>query len=637
MHKQLFIKRGRRFVVTAAAVLTLLFSCLPLQAVRALEPAQEQLFTQAAAEFSVPKELLLAISYNETRWQSSGDTATSDGGIGLMHLTAPLQVEDGRGDPSRPMPTHQTDGGTYTLDRAAALLHVPADTLKHNDAQNVRGGAAVLAALAKDEHDGTLPADINGWYDAVAQYSTASSEEGRQRFADAVYQTLGQGTPSVAVDGSQHMSLRAKTDLQPHAAKLQQNNGTECPTTVTCHFIPAGYAQNSADPADYGNYDHANRPKDMKIKYIVIHDTEGSYTSAINHFQDTKAYVSCNYIIRSSDGDITQMVRNEDVQWCAGDWYVNMHSINIEHEAFAAQGAQWYTEAMYQSSANLVRYLAKKYNVPLDREHIIGHDNIPTITPAKLPAQHWDPGPYWDWNHYMALLHGVSDQQERSRMTKPQGTQKSVTIAPSFATNQPAIQDCSTGTCTTLPAQGSNAVFLHTQPDAASPLLSDPYLHAPGEPGTNHIDDWGSKASTGKRFAVADRHGDWTAIWYGGTKGWFYNPAAQPAAYPSRDSVLTPKAGKTSIPVYGAAYPQNAADYPSGVPVQTLSPLYNMPAGQSYVTTAEKLPTDYFHDATVDYSQPHDHEIIIGQEKYYQITYNQRIAYVKASDVKLTR
>jgi N-acetyl-anhydromuramyl-L-alanine amidase AmpD len=430
----------------------------------------------------------------------------------------------------------------------------------------------------------------------------------------------------------QDLSVQNKTLLAPQTV----SGGAECPSTLNCRFIPAGYAQNSADPTDYGNYDNANRPHDMAIKYIVIHDTEGSYDSAINHFQDTTSYVSGNYIIRSSDGAITQMVHNQDVSWGARDWYVNMHAINIEHEGYAAQASTWYTEAMYKSSATLVRYLANTYHIPLDREHIIGHDNAPTISPARMPGQHWDPGPFWDWNHYMALLHGVSDQTERLiDAHSSTGAQKTVTINPALGTNQQLFSDCQTGTCVNLPTQGSSTVFVRTQPTITAPLVSDQYVHSDGSAGTNRDNDWGDQATYGQQFAWAGQQGDWIAIWYNGQKGWIHNPSNAPVASVTRAHTVTPRAGQASIPIYGAAYPEASA-YPADgtVPVQTLQPLYAMPTGQAYTTTGEALPTDYFYDWTVNYSAPHDHMVVVGNQKYYQITYNHRVAFVRASDVR---
>ena len=69
--------------------------------------------------------------------------------------------------------------------------------------------------------------------------------------------------------------------------------------------------------------------------------------------------------------------RRKDIAWHAGNWDVNTRSIGIEHEGFLAKGGTWYTEAMYRASARLVKYLAAKHDIPLDRAHILGHDNVP--------------------------------------------------------------------------------------------------------------------------------------------------------------------------------------------------------------------------------------------------------------------
>ena len=89
----------------------------------------------------------------------------------------------------------------------------------------------------------------------------------------------------------------------------------ECPMQLVCRFVPAAYAQtNPADPNAYGNYDRAQRPDDGDdIRYIVIHDTEESYDSAIAAFQDPHRRVSAHYVIRSSDGQVTQLVYTKDV------------------------------------------------------------------------------------------------------------------------------------------------------------------------------------------------------------------------------------------------------------------------------------------------------------------------------------
>src|SRR5260370_33444062 len=61
------------------------------------------LMRAAAREFRVPGGLLLAISYNQTRWQRQGGSPRIDGGYWLMNpATGSLPAEHGRGDPAQP-------------------------------------------------------------------------------------------------------------------------------------------------------------------------------------------------------------------------------------------------------------------------------------------------------------------------------------------------------------------------------------------------------------------------------------------------------------------------------------------------------------------------------------------------------
>jgi hypothetical protein len=90
--------------------------------------------------------------------------------------------------------------------------------------------------------------------------------------------------------------------------------------------------------------------------------------------------------------------------------------------------------------------------------------------------------------------------------------------------------------------------------------------------------------------------------------------------------------GLQSIPVYPSAFPEASA-YPADIPPEPLVPAYQLPANQSYATSGLSLPADYYYDATVDYSLPDDHVIVHGNQKYYQISFNHHIGFVKADDV----
>ncbi|MFC5451603.1 N-acetylmuramoyl-L-alanine amidase [Paenibacillus aestuarii] len=577
-------------------------------------------FTAAAKEFGVPESILLSVSYNLTRWEHHNGEPSTSAGYGIMHLTDNEHgdLEDSKGSEEQ-QNTTVTQDSNLTLSAAAKLLQLTPDELKSDPKQNIRGAAALLAQYAK-ETTGTVPTNPEDWYGAVVKFSGSTEASAALDFANVVYDTINQGAERQTSNG-QLVHLAAQqlkhNDATANSLKLHtsKQDDADCPNSISCHFVPAAYQQHSANPGDYSNYDPADRPNyGPDIRYILIHDTEESYNDTINIFQNPYSYVAAHYVIRSSDGDVTQMVNNKDVGWHAGNWYFNMHSIGVEHEGFAKEGATWYSEQLYRSSAKLVKYLANKYNIPIDRAHIFGHEEVPGLSASKQKTMHRDPGPFWDWEHYMELL--------GAPIHPSGGSQKLVMIKPHFQTNQNSFSDA--------PSQPSDFVYLYTSPSFEAPLLDDAATQ--GEDKTEAL-NWGDKAVTGQTFYLADRQGDWDAIWYGGQKAWFYDPN-QRNTVKSDGLIIKPKAGKATIPVYGGAYPEVSA-YPSGVSPNTLNPLqYTIQQGQEYVAF-EKVKGDYYNAKVFTYDPYLDSKEVIGNEEYYRIQFNHRFAFVKASDVDI--
>jgi hypothetical protein len=206
-----------------------------------------------------------------------------------------------------------------------------------------------------------------------------------------------------------------------------------------------------------------------------------------------------------------------------------------------------------------------------------------------------------------------------------------VTIAPNFKQNQPTMTYCynaEVSDCRAVPAQPSNFVYLHTAPDASSPLVTNPYIGA--DP--TRANNWANKAVTGQQFYRVAQQGDWDGIYFSGQLAWLYNPRHNANTVPGSGTLVTPKAGLSSIPVYGRAYPEAAA-YPAGKTPQSVTPIYTMPAGQIYVASG-KFKSDYYYAPTyAPVLAGSDHVVIKGQTEYYQIFFNHRFAFVKASDV----
>ncbi|MGW2559488.1 N-acetylmuramoyl-L-alanine amidase [Streptomyces sp. NPDC001514] len=604
-------------------------------------------FAAAAAEYGVPERVLLGVSYLQSRWDGHGGAPSVTGGYGPMHLTdakaaladAPHHshgAEDARGDEARAVRTQPEaeiqdlsalPARLRTLERAAELTGIPEEQLRTSPAANIRGGAALLADAQRQL--GLEPtADPADWYGAVARFSGADDTATATTYADDVYDVMRSGQHRTT-DSGQQVALPADTALRPDGAtaaglglRTVDADLTECPPTVACEWIPAPYEE--FGEGDYGNHDKANRPASQSIDYIVIHDTEASWDTTLQLVQNPE-YVSWQYSLRSSDGHVAQHLRLKDVGWQAGNWFINAKSIGLEHEGFLVNPDAWYTEAMYRTSARLVRYLAKRYDIPLDRQHIIGHDNVPGTVPSTIRGMHTDPGPYWDWAHYFNLL--------GRPLTPSAGPFASVvTIRPDYAKHQPPYTSCAKPGDACAP-HGSGAVRLHTAPDPTAPLVKDIGLRPGGEGSTDGVNDTGARASTGQQYAVAERRGEWTAIWYLGQKAWFHNPRTQPTALGARAQVLTPRDGLAEVPVYGRAYPEPSA-YPAGVPVQAVTPLpYKLLAGQRYVIGGQ-TPGEYYFASTYDTT---GHTVVRGAETYYEIQFGHRVAFVKAADVQVLR
>jgi hypothetical protein len=649
--------RGARRTAGAVASVALLLPLLGAAPSGTAEPASSErlqnAFAAAAAEYHVPQSVLLGVSYLQSRWDTHGGAPSVTGGYGPMHLTDARAAlaeatqhhseggEDARGDSSRPARVPQASAASTatvpedsqlptrlkTLSKAAELTGFAPEQLRTDEAANVRGGAALLAAAQKQLGE-PLSDDAADWYGAVARFSGADDSATAATYANDVFAVIRDGEQRTN-DAGQRVELAPSPAVRTDAAQIERmglrkadEGDTECPETVACEWIPAPYEE--FGDGDYGNHDVGDRPASQKIDYIIVHDTEGSWDTTLKLVQDP-TYVSWNYTLRSTDGHIAQHVKAKDVAWHAGNWFINAKSIGLEHEGFLADPDAWYTEAMYRTSARLVQYLTKKYDIPLDRQHILGHDNVPGPTTSNIRVMHTDPGPYWDWQHYFTLM----GKPFHATASASGGL---VTVLPEFAVHRPEFTGC-TAKGQPCAAHGSSAVRLYTQPSEDAPLIKDIGLRPGGEDSTIDVNDTASRVSTGQQYAVAEREGDWTAIWYLGQKAWFKNPKKQPTAVNAAGLVVTPKAGAADVPVYGRAYPEKEA-YPTGVPAQAVSPLpYKLLAGQRYVV-GDKVPGEYYYSTTFDTAA---HKVVRGADEYYEIQFGHRVAFVRAADVEVVR
>jgi N-acetylmuramoyl-L-alanine amidase len=141
--------------------------------------------------------------------------------------------------------------------------------------------------------------------------------------------------------------------------------------------MPSQWIGCAADNFRKGRHGHAP-------KAIVIHIIVGSLEAADLTFKDPRSSVSAHYGVGKS-GSIHQFVDDADTAFHAGivvrpTWKLiepqvnpNYYTIGIEHEG---QPQDIWPDEQYATSAGLVKEIAARWKIPLDRDHVIMHREI---------------------------------------------------------------------------------------------------------------------------------------------------------------------------------------------------------------------------------------------------------------------
>ncbi len=218
------------------------------------------------------------------------------------------------------------------------------------------------------------------------------------------------GSPAVSVDYERlfgrnlELLQRGSIKLNSISPNVKAGQG-DYPGAVWCPAASCNYAVG----------------RSLTPSNVVIHYTSGTYAGSIAWFQNCQSKVSAHYVIRSMDGQVTQMVSESNRAWHVGN--ENGYTIGIEHEAYG-NIYSYFTPEMYVASANLVRNICQRRSIinPLHTFYRDTLDNGTTLNKGlhnlggssacvqirghqHYPSQtHTDPGPYWNWNYYYKLI-----------------------------------------------------------------------------------------------------------------------------------------------------------------------------------------------------------------------------------------
>jgi N-acetyl-anhydromuramyl-L-alanine amidase AmpD len=186
---------------------------------------------------------------------------------------------------------------------------------------------------------------------------------------------------------------------------------------------------NSRDEADFPGAKWLGRSikagmtegrENNQVGLLILYTTEHSAGRAAKLWRESES-VSGHYII-TKRGEVWQFLRDADTGWHAGNRDYNLRSIAIAVEGFAdpenpenvAKDTSWQTNEELESLANLIKWLCERYQIPIDRSHIIGKNQVPGVQTDVFPSSGpgcWggasgktSPGATWNWNRLMEKL-----------------------------------------------------------------------------------------------------------------------------------------------------------------------------------------------------------------------------------------
>jgi N-acetyl-anhydromuramyl-L-alanine amidase AmpD len=367
----------------------------------------EQWFHEASQEFDVPESVLQSVAYVESRWRHLRPEEEASAGLrkidreGEHHSQPPAFGVMGLRDDAH---------YGFSLREAAALIGRTPDELKEDPRLNIRGAAALLQKLSGGA---TRATPIEQWEDAVALYSGIPEAPVAEMYSYDVLTAILSGRAS-----ERYRIRQQELDLAMvyGAERLRLLSAPR----LTFEIAPAERLRADSLSADYGpaiwnaaatcNYAAG---RSASITHVAEHIAQGSYAGTISWFKNCAASVSAHYVVRSSDGQVTQMVAESNTAWHVASH--NSYSIGIEHEGFAEDCA-WYTTAMYNGSSLLTRDIADSRGIPRTATYDASlgwGTELPQSSPFKIkghtnfPTTKTCPGVCFDWPRFRTLVIGA--------------------------------------------------------------------------------------------------------------------------------------------------------------------------------------------------------------------------------------
>jgi len=365
---------------------------------------------------SVPKGILEAVSYTQTRFNHL-DNLAEPSCIGYPQAYGVMGLVQ--------------DGKNYfrnNLSRVSQLSGFSEEAIISSPETSVLAYAKAFNVLQTQQH--IFSSDLNEYKNILIDLSELPvSNDLNNNFAlnahlYQLYWFLANSEFQDVYDFPDHKidlqkifgenySILSSKNISVSKTSVSNDKGEIYKVTSTASVMSPDYPSAIYTPAASCNYSSRNG---TQISAVTIHFVQGSYAGCISWFQNCSASASAHYVVRSSDGQVTQMVLESAKAWHVGS--ENPYTVGIEHEGYI-NNISWFTNAMYNSSAALTKDICNSNTInPLRTYYgpgcsgtssqcllgsctkVKGHQMNPNQT-------HTDPGPLWNWAKFYKLINNT--------------------------------------------------------------------------------------------------------------------------------------------------------------------------------------------------------------------------------------
>ncbi len=321
-------------------------------------------FINAATEFKVPVNLLKAIAQVQSNWTQMSESMY--GSWGVMGIIENKFVQQ--------------------ITKASSLLNLDPLVIKNDARENIRAAAALMAYYQK-----TKPAasGLEDWFESVKELTGLTDKAMKNELAIRIYDVLKKGSKTVSLWGEIILMEPINVQIPQSSidAAIERTESTERTTNVDYPDAVANFTTCNFN----------SRPGGSTVNFYFLHYIAvGTYQGTIDWFKNCTSQVSAHYVVRNSDGLVSQVVAEANRAWTQGVNLYNDQGIGVEHEVLASNLSMWDSEPMLVSAAKLCINVSNRWSIPKIRrvnngdKGIYGHNDVRATDCPNLTQARWD-------------------------------------------------------------------------------------------------------------------------------------------------------------------------------------------------------------------------------------------------------